>query len=254
MLDFVREIRASLKPLDPYLKTSRAKEHLDALQRELDAFYESKPYRFTREDDLQKGRQIIRCEIKQTPDRITLIAGDLFYNLRASLDQLTWCLAKGDTVPSYPLKTAFPILDEPDDRQIARKTKGISGEAIAIIKSLQPYNARDEATMKLTHLWRLNKLCNIDKHIRIPVYGQAGKFWLPQSIAQRGIWFQALDKRYEMHLPLELKSEMALDPRITMKVIFGDVYWGVECDFEDLAALYDFVTNTVIPKFSRFLK
>jgi hypothetical protein len=96
---------------DAYLKTSRAKEHLESLRQELQVFYESKPCRFFREDDFENQRHIVRMTVTSTPDRISLIAGDFLFNLRAALDQLIWYLVKV-TVP-YPRDTQFPILERP---------------------------------------------------------------------------------------------------------------------------------------------
>lgn len=47
-------------------------------------------------------------------------------------------------------------------------------EAAKIIESLQPYNTPNPTDVKIHLLWRLNKLCNIDKHTRIPVHGLTG--------------------------------------------------------------------------------
>jgi hypothetical protein len=160
-------VRPGFAPLvDPYLKTARAKEHLENLRNELTAFYESKPCRLFREDDVENQLHVIRMQVTDTPDKIALIAGDIFYNLRASLDQLVWCLAKLSSV--YPKNTQFPILDSPNVSRFKRRTSGVPAKAVAIIKSLQPYNGPNRDAIRSHLLWRLDKLCNIDKHMRIP--------------------------------------------------------------------------------------
>jgi hypothetical protein len=231
---------------DPYLKTARAKEHLENLREELEIFYKSKPCRFTRQDDLENERHIVKMEVRNTPDNISLIAGDLFYCLRASLDQLVWCLAKL-TCP-YPKGTQFPILDHRNAARFKSQTDGVPAEAAKIIESLQPYNGRDTASVHSHLLWRLNKMCNIDKHMRIPVYGSTGFVTLPPSILALG----GFNNDFMMDIPLNLKSEMALDPKVTLKVVFGDLFWTIECDFEGIEAMYAFVTDNVFPKFARF--
>src|ERR1039458_6707399 len=95
--------------VDPYLKTERAKEHLDSLRNELDAFRKSKPYSITFEDDVEHDRYRMRLKVSDTPFRIPLIAGDLFYCLRSALDQLVFSLAQLTT--RDPKGTQFPILD-----------------------------------------------------------------------------------------------------------------------------------------------
>ena len=77
---------------DPFLKTSRAKEHLESLRKELKIFRESAPCKLIVEDDRKNQRCGVLTDISDTPDRISLIVGDVFYNLRAALDQLVWCL------------------------------------------------------------------------------------------------------------------------------------------------------------------
>jgi hypothetical protein len=236
---------------DPYLKTSRAKEHLETLRQELRVFYESKPYEFVGEDDVKNQRYRIKPDIKPTPDKIPLIVGDIFYNLRSSLDQLVWYLAKL-TVP-YPEKTAFPILETPDIPLFQRRTVGVPTEALAIIESLQPYNRGDIAAIKSHLLWRLNRICNIDKHRRIPVHSAGVYFLLPPAARQSAEFF---DDEGVMSIPLALKpsleGQMALDPSNPFKVIFGDMTEGIECDFTGIELIYEFVANNVIPRFSRF--
>jgi hypothetical protein len=237
---------------DPYLKTSRAKEHLEALRQELTAFHESKPCQLHSQDDPLNQLCRVDVRIKDTPDRISLIVGDVFYNLRSSLDQLVWCLAKL-SVP-YPKGTHFPILEQRDHDRLKRQTSGVPTEAVSIIESLQPYNRGDIATIKDHLLWRLNKMCNIDKHMRIPVHSSVVDFFLPESI----VGSSHFDNFGVMNIPLslkpKLKSYIALNPDVSFKVVFGDSFWEVDCDLEGIDAIYDFVANSVIPRFARFFK
>jgi len=58
-----------------------------------------------------------------------------------------------------------------------------------------------------------------------------------------------------MEFPLSLKSEVALNPRIPeFRVVFGDKYWNIQCDMADVEAIYEFVTNNVIPRFACFFQ
>jgi hypothetical protein len=232
---------------DPYLKTSRAKEHLESLRQDLQVFYESKPCRFSREDDFQNQRHIVRMKVRETPDKISLIAGDFFFNLRASLDQLVWYLAK--LTLAYPRETQFPVLEKPDAALIKRRTKGVPVQALAVIEALQPYNTPNLADIQSHQLWRLNKMCNIDKHMRIPVHGSTGVVTLPIPIVANGFRF---DDDLVMNIPLGLKGEMALDPPVSFKVVFGDLYWKISCDLDDFEAIYHYIANNVLPRFARF--
>lgn len=240
---------------DPYLKTARAKVHLEQLRSALQSFYETKPCRFSREDDLESGLHIIRMKIVDTPDEVTLIAGDFFYNLRASLDHLVWCLAKSNGVP-YPTNTQFPIIevfDKGSAKRFKRRTKGVPAAAVTIIESLQPYKAgeaTDTLRIRSHWLWQLDKLCNISKHMRLPVHGSTGMVTWPNL----GPPLVSFDDDAVMRLPLSRKNEVSTDPNVTFDVVFGDLYWGVACDFQTIERMYEYVANTVIPKFAGFFK
>ena len=241
-----------LKPslADAYLKTTRAKVHLDTLRDSLDLFRKSKPIAVFRKENVKRGRYEIRIRINHPPDNLPLILGDALYCLRSSLDQIIWSLAKLTT--PYPRGTQFPILDKLNSgtrRTFACYTAGGPARAGKLIESLQPYH-RAEPSAHL--LWRLNRLCNIDKHRRIPVHGEEAIFGLPQmphSLAR------LVEFDHDQHMvsgPLELKGKMALNPEVSLNVVFGDMAEGMSCDFDGVSDIYNFVTNSVIPRFARF--
>jgi hypothetical protein len=243
-----------MKLTDPYLKTTQAKVHLENLRERILIFC-SEPCEFLREDDTQNGFHIIRMKVKDIPDEIPLVFGDLLYCLRSSLDQLVWCLAKMNATPGYPEHTQFPILEQRNIPRFNRQTTGVPTKALEIIESLQPYNAPTPDGIRENLLWRLNKLCNIDKHTRIPVHGVTGIItwdtFVPSgpdkvSLAQ-------FDDNAVMKIPLSLKAQVALNPRVPeFKIVFGDTYWKIQCDLADVEAIYEFVASRVIPRFVGF--
>jgi hypothetical protein len=197
-------------------------------------------------------------KIKDIPNDIPLVFGDLLYCLRSSLDQLVWCLAKIDATPGYPERTQFPIFQEKDIPRFNRQTNGIPTKARGIIESLQPYNAPTPEAVHENLLWRLNKLCNIDKHTRIPVHGFSGivtwDTFVPSGM-DKSLRLTEFGDDAIMEFPLSLKSEVALNPRIPeFRVVFGDKYWNTQCDLADVEAIYEFVTNNVIPRFACFFQ
>jgi hypothetical protein len=237
---------------DPYLKTVRAKEHLDDIRERLRVFRESDPCSFRREDDFENGLHIIRFKFKNVPDKIALVVGDFLYCLRSALDQLVWALALRKQVGTYPRGTQFPIFKEANRQKFESYTSGVPTEAIAIIESFQPYRGRDTAARESHLLWRLNLLCNIDKHRRIPVDASILDFRLPE-FPERLIPQVQFDHDAEMIVaPLEFKRYMALDPQGSLDVTFGDPCEGIRCNLEGLEQIYEFVTNSVIPRFTRF--
>lgn len=241
---------------DPFLKTMRAKDHLEALRNQLDLFYQMRPYSFEREDDLMLDRHRIRVVLKPFPDPIYLIAGDLLYCLRSSLDQTVFALSHLN-VP-YPEGTQFPIFDrdiasDKDlKRRFERQVTGVPPDAVRIIEELQPYRAGDSVAIHRHLLWRLNWLGNIDKHRRIPVHGNEIVFGFPDLPQSAAPLFELDHDNGTCSLPLEYKSRMAIDPRISFKIVFGDLSDGIACDFDEIEAMYTFVANDVIPRFLRF--
>lgn len=231
---------------DGYLKTTRAKLHLDALRSELDAFRKSNSCRVFRKENHKLGRYEIRVKTEETPEHIPLILGDLLYCLRSSLDQLTWSLAKLTT--GYPKGTQFPIFDElsaKTRKRFADYRVGVPPRAAKLIESLQSYQRADPSSHPLS---RLNSLGNIDKHRRIPVHGDEVIFnfpKMPRALAA------ALKFDHDQHIvivPLELKGQMQVAPIASFRVIFGDYAEGISCDFVGLESIYEFVANSVLPR------
>ncbi|MGO9093914.1 MAG: hypothetical protein ACLQGV_01710 [Bryobacteraceae bacterium] len=241
---------------DPHLKTTRAKVHLDALRKELHSFCESKPYSFVREEDIEHGRYRIRVDIGAIPDSIFLIAGDLLYCLRSSLDQLVFALAHL-TVP-YPEDTQFPILakdiasDKDTRKRFEKQTHGVPTEAVRIIESLQPYHGGNAGAIRSHLLWRLNWLGNIDKHRRIPLHGGEIVFAFPFLPKASAPMIEFDHDNGVISVPIGLKSQMALDPTVSFEVVFGDLSDGIACNFNGIEQIYNFVAEDVIPRFARF--
>jgi hypothetical protein len=240
----------SITLADPFLKTTRAKKHLEDLRHELTVYYETNPCKLRAQDDLKNQLCRVKIVLTDTPDSIPLIVGDIFYNLRSALDQLVWCLAKL-TLP-YPRNTQFPMLGKEDETMFAKQTNGVPTEAAAIIKSFQPYKSGD--AMKDHLLWRLNRLCNIDKHMRIPTHGNVVDFKLPASIFHEVHFEDNGVMSFPLGLKPDLKRHVTTNPEGAYKVVFGDYHLGIECDIDGIEEIYDFVADKVIPRFAGFFK
>jgi len=231
------------------MKAARAQEHLDTLRSELKTYYDTQPCVFQEKEDVAANVYRIRIRISDPPDRLSLIAGDVFGCLRASLDHLVWSLCTLNTA-SYAGHTQFPIMEQNKPVSFKGQIKGIPAAAEAIIESLQPYHGRDRAAVEASPRWRLNKLCNIDKHRRIPIHGSYAEFKLPASIPQSLITFEPDGT---MSFPLGMKSQVVLHPSPLFAVTFGDSHEGIECDLPGIETIYNFVTSDVLPKFAGFL-
>lgn len=245
------------------LKLIRAKHHLDTLDPSIRKFRAEpeRHQRITSYDDAVNGWFLIRNEALNEDDLFAfgLNAGDFICNLRSALDHLAWNLALLKN--RFPRKKiCFPIFGEDTlDAQlkITESTFGIPEEAIAIMKSLQPYHSGD--AYRSAHLWRLHFLWNTDKHRNIVLGGSmSGEVLkLPPDLDKRVQW-HPFDNGTEMRIPLSEKHRiMKFDPRPGIDVFFGDITsenrqeW-VMLKLEDLIAIYEFVSKEVLPLFERF--
>jgi hypothetical protein len=143
-------------------KIARAREHLNTLEDETQRFFKPDSYIVAHEIEPESRDQIwrLKSDLPEVPIRISIIVGDVLYNLRSALDHLAWqlVLANGDTPDR---RTAFPILRDPSHyytRQVRDKIRGMSPEAKTSINSLQPCNGGYSA------LWDLAELSDVDKH------------------------------------------------------------------------------------------
>ena len=236
------------------LKVTRAKVHLDCLRREIYDFCQTKPYSLIGEEDPENALYRVRVKFAETPASISLIAGDFFFCLRCGLDQIVSSLAK--LMLQHPKQTQFPVIDvlnAESKKRFTRQTTGVPAEAVAVIESLQPYHGADRQAVESHLLWKLNALCNIDKHRRIPVFGTVSDFhdvfpnWLAASVR-----FNNNDKVDELLVPLEHKGQINLNARTTVHVLFGDGREGVVCDYVEIGRIYKFVGENVLPQFARF--
>jgi hypothetical protein len=241
--------------VDPYLKLGRAKVHLDALDILLQDFSgEGKAYAFTCYDDPKTERHSLKTLMFEVPDPITLTVGDALYNMRSSLDQLVWSLAKRPGKLIDPEGTQFPIVERNNTKhrkRIADLTVGVPPLAIDEIKSLQPYHRR--AAFKSHPLWRLNAMGNLDKHRRIPANGSELLVHFPKAI-EGMLTMEAVEDGIIASVPLAYKDQLQMHPSVTFKVNFGGNASGLTEDRDGLWEIYKFVSDCVLPKFIRFFK
>ena len=152
------------------LKLARANEHFKTLKREMIAYGERKPHNVSYERNADATYHALRLNVIEEPPfpRWSLIAGDCFNNLRASLDHLVVGLAVSRSWPNAPADAdalAFPICDGPDHfTNSLRKIGDLQEEStfLAAIESLQPYNRRQRPHVPALLL--LRDLNNRDKH------------------------------------------------------------------------------------------
>jgi hypothetical protein len=185
------------------------------------------------------------------PDQAALILGDVLNCVRASLDQLTYALAR--LTLDHPTHTQFPIIEEltaDSKRRFDRLTRGVPTDAVRIIESLQPYRGTNRAVVESHLLWRLNLMCNIDKHRRIPIHSSVSNFGpvLPVSAAPH----ITIEDGNKVRMPISFKDQVNLKSNASVQIIFGDSRAGIECNFTGIEGIYNFVADSVLPRFARF--
>jgi hypothetical protein len=248
---------ASTRIRHPHLKACRAKEHLDALDKAIQGFVESKPYRIDLKDDLQAGECVLCVElVGPIPFDLALIAADFISCLRSSLDYLAYQLACVGLAPEQPSTSImFPIFGE-NTAEIAGKlkrfTKGMPPPAISQIESLQPYYHGKR--YQLTLLWRLHVLAGIVKHRHVGIHSHGIFVNFPGlNLGPGDIKTTDLNDRYELRFPIALKPKMELKPRVFVEIEFGDLAEGIRVTTDDFRNMYEFVAHKIIPSFASFL-
>jgi hypothetical protein len=103
----------------------------------------------------------------------SITIGEIIHNLRCTLDYLVFQLVilETKTTPPESAKIQFPIFDtEPGfkSRGVPTMLKGVGIDAIALIKSLQPFATGERNQSPLRHL---RELSNWDKHRSISLTG-----------------------------------------------------------------------------------
>lgn len=151
-----------------WAKVHRANEQIDKLGPELDLFVQAHyhAYRIVPHFNSETGKYTVIAfddGVPSPPFRLSVMIGEVIHHLRSSLDHLVWTLACArHSNPSD--KIGFPICETSIQYERAFKNgmiKGLSGRAVAIIESVQPYR-RD--VPRRDHLFQLHQLNNTDKH------------------------------------------------------------------------------------------
>lgn len=180
-----------------------------------------------------------------------LIVGDFASCLRASLDHLVVSLTKTPNGSPNP-KALFPVISVDNVKgrdQFARAVVGVPPDVIKVIESLQPY--RDGNGYKMSKLWRLHRLWNIDKHRRIPFHATGVEIKVGYPAGMQPI-VGGTDYGHIMRFPLAAKGKLQIDPSVKINIEFGDVSEDIVIPYPELADIHEFVCKHVFSRFHRF--
>jgi hypothetical protein len=193
-------------------KIERAKEQISNLKSGIDAFFNSGAYAVIEECDLQTRERVCRLRVyRPIPCRFAVIVGEIFHDLRSSLDQLICHLirANGEQITN---DSAFPFSKSREGFESGRaiKIKGAATDVDRIVQEIKPYPGGNDALFKLHHA------SNSEKH-RLPTL--VGTAYLHRSYdptvgtdAEPMIWVVTGKKGDQLKFPLEDGDEMYRTP------------------------------------------
>ena len=141
-------------------KLNRAKEHINNLKVEFDAFLAKDPYKFSIKYDEHRthGTIIVRVRAEAPILRWSVFIGDAIHNLRSALDHLVCQLVL--TGKSQIARQQFPIYRTAHAYNSSKRAdvKGVCPRAEQIIDRLKPHGEG------IKSYWRLSQVDNYDKH------------------------------------------------------------------------------------------
>ena len=181
-----------------WAKANRAKEHNTLLRQQVDEFRAYEPYSLTPEPTEVPYRLAYRLRFsKPVPVTISTTVGDALHNLRATLENLAFEVARRSMDKNVPADleraSTFPICQTPEAFDAFFKGKRellYDSRARAAFRSVQPFVNLQEAhklgvalersfedEARWSELYRLDALWNIDKHRRLALMA-----WWPDLI------------------------------------------------------------------------
>lgn len=189
------------------VKLVRATKHLYAIKRCIAAYAKTKPHKI-----VQKTKGKKKLNVPKSPSlEISLLAGEMVYQMRSALDHLVFDLIKRNpniaTIdPDWEDRCQFPILVRlPENATpplnksaFGRSLPGITDPPFAFIESVQPYYGVGAVNNALGFL---RYLSNIDKHRHLnllrPRIRQHESVRYPSGLSGRG--YSMLDRGAEIY-------------------------------------------------------
>jgi len=233
-------------------KTERARLHLDAFNKHVSA-YMKEPYTIVRKYDGHNRRHIKRFNNKPFESVLGMELGEFLYCLRSGLDQMAWQMAKPDARRERVKDIYFPIYEDLSTRDRKRNYADalslFPDDVANAIDALQPHKGPNPAQ---DHpLWQLNKLCNLDKHVIIPIHSRGCNIFYPEVPGVNVEHFD-LEDAFEVSVPEEYESRLDLKPSLADPVEIGEWNSDWRLPTYRLSDIHGFITCTVIPRFVPF--
>jgi hypothetical protein len=164
------------------VKIERAKEHFSALEADVTAFIAGDPFYVSSEIDEQEQLLIRRVRVlEKPPARWGAVVGDIFHNLRSSLDILwrnVWYPDGGgetDRTLTFPIHDSLHELKERYPKLPQNKRRKAAVELV--FNQVKSYKGGNDP------LWLLHKANAADKHrLLIPAYAQVSSTFVTSQV------------------------------------------------------------------------
>jgi hypothetical protein len=137
------------------------------------------------EPDLHKPLHLVHKLrlIKQIPDGLSELTGNIVDDLRAALDHALFGIARIGKPGTGPLNAYFPFAGDAAhfENNLRGRCKDVPEELYPLLRSYEPYKGGSEL------LWALNEACGANKHGLLIAVGTAG-VTTKTVIEGTGVW------------------------------------------------------------------
>lgn len=186
---------------------------LEVRRRVLD--HQANGYKITKRLVAPDEIELVIDDVQDAPLELSILIGELAYNLRSCLDQLVWALiSQNGNTPSersaFPVifKTGtFPSLSDP-------RVRGVTSAQLSLIEALQPYHAQNPSN---SVLWSLHQSNNFDKHRLVLTVERSNSVVIGKAYSEGRAEFQTFTSilfgQFEAgHQIVKLKVPDGVDP------------------------------------------
>jgi hypothetical protein len=150
--------------LGPKLKIDRANAHLVHLKAIENKFFQANNPEIVIDIDPQTGNKVVKAILREPPPEILhVIAGELIYQLRSSLDQIAVAMARLSVAKPNPKRVYFPTGQDLKGFKAAARShlKSFDRDFVKAVIGLRPYDGGNDA------LRAVFQMGNIDKHMEL---------------------------------------------------------------------------------------
>jgi hypothetical protein len=161
-----------------WAKFQRAQQDLAALDRDVERFLESQPYRVEVRFDADSGWHVAHLRIlAEPPAALSVHVGSLAHQCYSALNHVVWRLVERKMgtkrAEARKLRVAMPLCTSAEAFAKNFTARHVSKAARGVLESLQPYHRPDRRNW----IALLKELADADKHRVLPPSYGVGELW-----------------------------------------------------------------------------